>query len=170
MIIISCARILPFLCYAVARARHGALSRRRPVTRGFFARNNVATRYLQKKQSLSGPSLTRSRRGNDFRGFPAAHPKPVFPSELFTLDSENQLRTKPFHTVSDSAIDSTISSSQDGVLHRQQAEHAQFMCIYLLRGISEDICYREHRRCDVNQLFILAHRHAAQGFVGLFFA
>lgn len=165
MMIISCARILPFLCYAVARARHGALSRRRPVTRGFFARNNVATRYLQKKQSLNGPSLTRSRRGNDFRGFPAAHPKPVFPSRYLRSsqhnDSENQPRTKPSHTVSDSSIDSTISSSQDGVLHREQAEHAQFMCIYLLRGIPEYICYREHRRCDVNQLFILAHRHAS---------
>ncbi len=76
------------------------------------------------------------------------------------------LRTKPPLTT----IDSTISSSQDGVLHREQAEHAQFMCIYLLRVISEYIGHCQHRRRDVNQLFILAHRHAAQGFVGLFFA
>ncbi|GKW37604.1 hypothetical protein PEC301875_16280 [Pectobacterium carotovorum subsp. carotovorum] len=76
------------------------------------------------------------------------------------------LRTKPLHT----AIDSEISSSRDDALHRKQAEHAQFMCIYLLRGIAKYIGHREHRRRDVNQLFILAHSHAAQGFVGIFFA
>ncbi len=97
MVIISCARILPFLCYVVARARHGALSRRRPVTRGFFARNNVATRYLQKKQPLNGPPLTRSRRGNGFRGFPAAHPKPVFSSALFTLITTQRQREPATH-------------------------------------------------------------------------
>ncbi len=135
------------------------------------ARNNVATRYLQKKQPLNGPPLTRSRRGNGFRGFPAAHPKSVFPSALFTLITTQRQREPATHeTTSPTAIDATISSSQDGILHRQQAEHAQFMCIYLLRGISEYICHREHRRRDVNQLFILTHRHAAQGFVGLFFA
>ncbi len=164
MMIISCARILPFLCYAVARARHGALSRRCPVTRGFFARNNVATRYLQKKQPLNGPPLTRSRRGNGFRGFPAAHPKTVFPSALFTLITTQRQREPATHEttspLSYSAIYSTISHSQDGVLHRQQAEHAQFMCIHPLRSISEYICHREHRRRDVNQLFILTHRHA----------
>ncbi len=139
-----------------------------------FARNNVATRYLQKKQSLNGPSLTRSRRGNDFRGFPAAHPKPVFSSALFTLITAQQqwvpANIFTHETTYPTAIYSTISSSRDDALHREQAEHAQFMCIYLLRVISEDIGHREHRRRDVNQLFILTHRHAAQGFVGLFFA
>lgn len=134
------------------------------------ARNNVATRYLQKKQSLNGPPLTRSRRGNGFRGFPAAHPKPVFPSALFTLITTQQKREPATHETTSPLSYSAIFLLADDALHRQQAEHAQFMCIYLLRGISEYICHREHRRCDINQLFILTHRHAPKGFIGLFFA
>lgn len=86
----------PFMQYRT-RARRRALKRRSPVTRGFFARNNVATRYLQKKQPLNGPPLTRSRRGNGFRGFPAAHPKPVFSSALFTLITAQRQREPATH-------------------------------------------------------------------------